>query len=36
MRPRQILQSRLQNLTWSHVFKALRVEDPVAMRWYLE
>lgn len=32
----QILQSRLQNLTWTHITKALRVEDPVAMRWYLE
>jgi len=32
----QILQTRLQNLTWSHVLKALRVEDQVALRWYLE
>lgn len=32
----QILQTRLQNLTWSHVLRALRVEDPVVMRWYLE
>ena len=32
----RILQTRLQNLTWSHVFKALRVTDPIAVRWYLE
>lgn len=32
----QILQSRLQNLTWSHILKALRVDDPTAIRWYLE
>ena len=31
-----ILQSRLQNLTWTHVLKTLRVEDPTAMRWYLD
>lgn len=32
----QILQTRLQNLTWSHVLKTLRVDNPTAMRWYLE
>lgn len=32
----QILQSRLQNLTWTHITKVLRVEDPTAIRWYLE
>lgn len=32
----QILQTRLQNLTWSHILKVLRVEDPTAVRWYLE
>lgn len=32
----QILQTRLQNLTWSHILRALRVENPVTMRWYLE
>lgn len=31
-----ILQTRLQNLTWSHIFKALRVDDATAIRWYLE
>ena len=32
----QILQSRLQNLTWTHITKVLRVEDETAIRWYLE
>lgn len=32
----EILQSRLQNLTWTHITKVLRVEDPTAIRWYLE
>lgn len=32
----QILQTRLQNLTWSHIHRVLRVDDPVAIRWYLE
>ncbi len=32
----KILQTRLQNLTWSHFLKAMRVENPTAMRWYLE
>lgn len=31
-----ILQTRLQNLRWSHILNALTVDDPVAMRWYLE
>ena len=33
---KQILQTCLQNLTWSHILKALRVDDPIAIRWYLE
>lgn len=32
----KILQTRLQNLTWSHIQRTLRVEDPTAIRWYLE
>ena len=32
----QILQTRLQNLKWSHILTALRVDDEVARRWYLE
>lgn len=32
----QILQTRLQNLTWSHILHVLRVDDPMAIRWYLE
>ena len=32
----KILQTRLQNLTWSHILKVLRVEDTTAARWYLE
>ena len=32
----QILQTRLQNLTWSHIHRVLSLEDPVAIRWYLE
>ena len=31
-----ILQTRLQNLRWSHILSALTVDDPVALRWYLE
>lgn len=31
-----ILQTRLQNLKWSHILTALRVEDETARRWYLE
>lgn len=30
-----IVQSRLHNITWTHILKTLRVEDPVAVRWYL-
>lgn len=32
----KILQTRLQNLTWSHILKVLRVENTTAVRWYLE
>ena len=32
----QILQTRLQNLTWSHILHVLRVDDPNAARWYLD
>ena len=32
----QILQTRLQNLKWSHIHRVLSLEDPVAIRWYLE
>ena len=32
----RILQSRLQNLAWTHITKVLRVEDSIAIRWYLE
>ena len=32
----EILHTRVQNLTWSHYRTALRVEDPVAARWYLQ
>ena len=32
----QILQTRLQNLKWSHILAALRVDDDTARRWYLE
>lgn len=32
----QIMQSRLHNLTWTHVLTTLRVDDPVAARWYLQ
>ena len=31
-----ILQSRLQNLTWTHIIKVLRIDDEPAIRWYLE
>lgn len=30
----RILQSRLQNLTWTHITKVLRVEDTTAICWY--
>lgn len=32
----QIVQSRLRNLTWTHILTSLRVEDPVAAHWYLQ
>ena len=32
----EIVQTRLQNLKWSHILTTLRVEDPVAARWYLQ
>lgn len=32
----EIWKSRFPNLTWTHVFKTLRVDDPTAIRWYLE
>lgn len=31
----QILQTRLQNITWSHILKALRVDSEIGIRWYL-
>jgi predicted nuclease of restriction endonuclease-like (RecB) superfamily len=31
-----ILHTRVQNLTWSHIRTTLRVDDPVAARWYLQ
>ena len=32
----QILQTRLQNLRWSHIMTTLRVDDDTARRWYLD
>lgn len=32
----EIWKSRFPNLTWTHVFRALRVRDENAIRWYLE
>ena len=32
----EIVQSRLHNLTWTHILKTLRVDDAVAARWYLQ
>ena len=32
----KILQTRLQNLKWSHILTILRVDDETARRWYLE
>lgn len=32
----EIWKSRFPNLTWTHVFRALRVNDDTAIRWYLE
>lgn len=31
-----IWKSRFPNLTWTHIFKSLRIEDDTAIRWYLE
>lgn len=31
----EIWKSRFPNLTWTHIFKTLRVEDDTAIRWYL-
>ncbi len=31
----EIWKSRFPNLTWTHILKTLRVEDPTAVRWYL-
>jgi len=31
----KILQTRLQNLHWSHIHRILSVDDEVAARWYL-
>jgi len=32
----EIWKSRFPNLTWTHIFRTLRVNDDVAIRWYLE
>ena len=32
----EILHTRVQNLTWSHIRTTLRVENPEAARWYLQ
>lgn len=32
----QIWKSRFPNLTWTHVFKTLRIDDATEIRWYLE
>lgn len=32
----EIWKSRFPNLTWTHIFRALRVGDETAIRWYLE
>ena len=31
----EILQTRLQNLTWSHILTALRADSETIIRWYL-
>ncbi|MCQ2246562.1 MAG: DUF1016 N-terminal domain-containing protein [Bacteroidaceae bacterium] len=31
-----IWKSRFPNLSWTHIFKTLRVEDDSVARWYLE
>ncbi|MDE7438526.1 MAG: PDDEXK nuclease domain-containing protein [Muribaculaceae bacterium] len=32
----EIWKSRFPNLTWTHIFRTLRVGDETAIRWYLE
>jgi len=32
----EIWKSRFPNLTWTHIFRTLRVGNPTAIRWYLE
>ena len=32
----QIWKSRFPNLTWTHIYRTLRVGDETAIRWYLE
>ncbi len=32
----EIWKSRFPNLTWTHIFRTLRVQDTTAARWYLE
>ncbi len=31
----EIWKSRFPNLTWTHILKTLRCDDPTAIRWYL-
>ena len=30
----EIWKSRFPILTWTHIYKSLRVDDPIAIRWY--
>lgn len=32
----RIWKSRFPNLTWTHILKVLRVDEPIAAKWYLE
>ncbi len=32
----EIWKSRFPNLTWTHIFRTLRVDNSIAVRWYLE
>ncbi len=32
----EIWKSRFPNLTWTHIFRTLRVDNSIAARWYLE
>ena len=32
----EIWKSRFPNLTWTHIFRSLRLNDETAIRWYLE